>query len=673
MYDIPFEILTIVFSHLSKTDASQGVLVCKKWHEAGTPFLHKDLSWTSYHVTRLKKRMKLRPVTRDRYFKQGIWTKTLEIHQDHSDYLSYDTELDTYEKPDLTYAFDKRDWLLLLEYFPNLEILDFTGSGNGNRYLRYIKEAGPSNILPKIQDFAADVMEPCVFANWNTIYFGACYKHRASITSLYVIYKDLYVDLGFVSGEMLTLLGNFNHLTDLTLENKYDNQLTTFDIQDACPHLISLKYKSAFGIPDLKVKTIIDEADPRKLDFKMKKLEITVPSITKNYANYITNYVSPYVDNLNLSMNKVDLYDWIDEIGYDTALGLFRSFSTLEYISINWIPRKTYQRQSVHDNSDATIFFSLLHVLQGDKKMYCSSTYDILNPYRKTIKRTPNMGLNVTYGLNYYDYYFQNVQNSAEDINSNPLNRSILIALPNTLISTIGPEIVHNMSVEMLDTNPDLLINFLRFALSNCPNLQHFYFCSSNSVGQICLGTNMIISRYGTKQRKELTSTLKENIKVVKLRNTLPSEEMTDLIRTYIPDIETFACGSSSRLNQPNTITIDLTELGHLKEIYLEVSCLGVNNNVETAYMGIQCREGVHSYYRMGLKKHRCTIHTTSLDYMENQTRDDVNSRSTIFKCDRYGIKFVFYLGSYKIAEIVNGRLIQIPIKDQRADYGVFL
>ncbi|KAG2214259.1 hypothetical protein INT47_000815 [Mucor saturninus] len=673
MNNIGFEILTRVFSHLYKTDVTQCLFVCKSWKEAGLPFVHRDLTWTSRQVTRLKKRMKLRPITRDHYFKQGILTKTLRIDQDHSDYLTYDTEMDTYEKPDLSYAFDKKDWLALLKYLPNLEVLDFSESANGNRYLRYIKDAD-TNILPKIQVMLNDEQVPCMFGNYDNIYLGACYRHRATITTLHINYKQSVIGMGSINIQMLTLLREFNNLTHLTFNNKYDDQLTTLDIQDACPHLILLKYRSNFGIPDFKVKAILDEPDPEKLDHKLVEMKIVVPSITKNYAKYIINYISPYVDRLVLIMKGVDLCDWIHEIGHDTVLDLLRSFdTTTTSFSINWLPGKNYKRHSIHDDSDTTIFFSLLHALRGNKRMFCDGDYGDINPLHKSIQYSPETGLHVKYGLGYFDYCFQTMQNTGVGTDTDPSNRSILVALPNNSVSTIGPEIIHSLQIEMRDRDPALHMKFLQYALSNYPNLQYFYYHSIICGYQILLGPDTKARRHGLENRNSLTNTLKENIKAIKIRNMLPSEELIYLIRTYMPDFKTLICGGKPpSMDQATCINVDLTELRHLNSIYLDATCLDVRET-HTVFMGIQCYGGVQTYYSLGIKKNRCTIDSIPLDYMEQQTRrEDINTQATIFQCGRRDIKFVVFYGYDRIAEIVNGQLVQLR-KTKHIDFGLFV
>lgn len=189
MWNFPIEISTLVFSHLGNRDILQYALVCKVWKENALPFFYENLSLDGEHIHLVKQLLELDPVERDRHFQYGNFTKrlTIERERDEMDYIMYMTNSypSSYQEPVL--EFDKEEWILLLEYFPNIEVLDLADSDYSTTYLQYIYETESNKSLLKIQVLLPDGEDLSLYSeniDLNDIYFAICYRHRDTINTL---------------------------------------------------------------------------------------------------------------------------------------------------------------------------------------------------------------------------------------------------------------------------------------------------------------------------------------------------------------------------------------------------------------------------------------------------------------------------------------------------------
>ncbi|KAG2214331.1 hypothetical protein INT47_000887 [Mucor saturninus] len=522
---------------------------------------YKNLDLMVYNTFVTKKLLKLPIVERNNYFRYGLFTKKLTIGNDKEEFIHYSRGLDENLVKEDDCRFDKEDWVQLLEYLPNLQELDLSCSCNGEIYLQHIYETDSKKALLKIQEIKPIDQNPFSFRReLLSLLFAVCYKYRESITTLKVAFFDPVFSFGFISGHVTTLLNDFKRLTCLTFTNECDESLTTLDLQASCPLLVSLAYYSDYNVPDDTIKDILDNeaSNAKNVKCSLKKMVISGASIPKYYSRYIIDYVSPYLDVFNLNMYEHDMYDWVDYIGYENALNLLRNMNTIEEAGVRWHPDKYYERTSTDTGSDATIFFTLLNAFKGDKQLYCKADYgDFRSPHKGMVHTKDE--LRVEYGLSYHDYLQinENVQNDSdedgdEETDVRPSNRTVHIKLPDTSISSIGPEIIHHLSVTMCNSNPDLPVNFLRYAFLNCPNLQYFFYYSMNDpYYHICIGNSIDIGSHSQEKKNSLTNTAQENITVAKFQNMLPSEEIMELLNTYSPRIETIVCGCKNRYTDP--------------------------------------------------------------------------------------------------------------------------
>ncbi|KAI7893998.1 uncharacterized protein EV154DRAFT_499873 [Mucor mucedo] len=669
MWKLPLEILPLIFSHLGNNDILQCALVCSIWKETAMPFYYENVTLDGERVDLVKKLLGLDPVERDRHFQYGKFTKklTIEREKDEMDYIMYMTNSypSGYQEPDV--YFDKEEWILLLEYLPNIEVLDLDDSDNYVSYIQYINEAESNKFLLKIQSILTQRQKQVLQGEkytFNDIYLAICYKYRATITCLDLEFDNLFFNFGSMNGEVITLLTYFNSLTHLTFRNTCSAELTTLDLQDACPHLVSLTYHSDYHIPDSTIKNVLDKTKHWKLDYKnLKEFEIDVPSFQKNYADYIAKNVTRHVERLSLKISKLDLYDWMDRIGYYNALSLFNSFGSVEDTRISWNPDQDYKRQYSNSKSDMTIFYSMLNALKGDNRVYCACQFsDFHGGYKSIQYNTSKNNLYFEYGLNHLDFY----HTGDTDLSS----RMAGVVLPDYSMSTIGPEIINSMVVNIHDAHSDLLLKFLQHALTNCPNLEYFLYKSMKHPRcDICICTD--IHSLGTRRKGEnkLSDTTQENIKVVKTQNMLPSKEILQLLNNYVPAMNTLVCGHNSPYDTPlaDVALIDLTGFSNLSLVIIDIRLLYVDSpGVCVVEMEYSSKD--RGYYLFEMNDDGLALKSVTIKDIEEQ-KDII--RSTLIKCDIH-VNFEFYFKYTRVANIINGNLI--PKNEVFCDsYGFFM
>jgi hypothetical protein len=144
---------------------------------------------------------------------------------------------------------------------------------------------------------------------------------------------------------------------DLEFHNCFDKNLTTIDIQELYPNLNRLKfYSSHIPIPNIRIYTVMSKANlkeigsataaasnlseaPLSYSKSLNNLELHFPVLKNSHINYLAACISNiHLDNLRIVMAEVDLYDWIENVGMETVLGLAHHLSKLKYSQIERSP-----------------------------------------------------------------------------------------------------------------------------------------------------------------------------------------------------------------------------------------------------------------------------------------------------------------------------------------------
>ncbi|KAI7895058.1 uncharacterized protein EV154DRAFT_599572 [Mucor mucedo] len=648
MSKLPLEILNTVYSKLRKKDVFQCALTCKSWKESALSFFYKDLSIKIYGTSLTKKLLHLDPIERDRYFQHGTSTKKLVVRSDEAE----NNFMGTLSSEDTDNEYTKEEWLILLGYLPNIQVLNLVD----DKYLQYILDSDDSDkILTKIMEIT-----PCRDIEFES-YFAVCYKFHGTIAKLNVKYDTRDFKMGSIKGRMLTLLNNFTSLTHLTFDNNYDRQLTTFDIMDACPHLASLTYYSGYYIPDSIIKKILDDdSSPKRLNSSFKELMLSVPTIPEHYVTYLKQYLATHMDVVELNIHDIDVFDWVERFGLDNAVDFLRSLSKVKTATIKWTPDMHYDRQTTSTESELTIMYTLLNAMRRNEEVYCEVHYEDFQSVDKSIKLAPDGSLYIGYGLKQSDYYHTTTIAEGE---SDEQPRSVIqFVMPNRLISKIGPEVIHNMAFIVGDTTPDLPLEFLRYALNNCPHLQQFYYSSMYRPSRgIFIGIDFEKKYDLVAKRNDLSHTIQENIKVVKLRNMMPSNELLVLMRTYMPATESFICGQDKYVDlSKEPFEADLTAFKQLDLVQLSARMLCGKNPQNTTFMEIQFVDKDWEYYCLEIDKTDLTITKTTLEQTKEQiSKENECIRKCVVQCHNH-VKFVVSFGYSKTIEISNGEISRL-------------
>ncbi|KAI7895051.1 uncharacterized protein EV154DRAFT_496804 [Mucor mucedo] len=650
MSKLPSEILNIVYSHLSSKDVLQCILTCKRWKESALPFFYNGLSVNFYRAFQTKKLLRMNNTERDRYFQYGVFTKTLQIHQDIAGYLPHYLG-DTLSLKDTDGEYTKEEWIMLLRYLPNIQVLNLVYSRNTSKYIQYILESTDTDkILLNIKAILLGARQET--NNSTSTYHAVCYKYRTTITNLEVEHNTSIL----TNSKLPTLLSHFNSLTLLKFNNSYDPQLTIFDILDTCPHTITLNYTTEFAIPDSTINRI-------KLNSCFKELILSIPAIPKHYITCLSDDLIPHLDILTLDISNTDVFDWVESIGLNNAVKFLDRLSTVKTAFIRWKPDRNSDRQTTSTESDHTIMFALLNAMKRSKKMYYQVHYSNCVIVHKSFKLTSDDSLQFDYGLKLSEYHLPltNQDSEQEWHDDGPLSHGIQTELHNPSTSTIGLEVFHYMRVVMCDNDPNLPLNFLRYALMNCPNLQQFSFTAYNkSALGICIGNDTKTGIKNIRERRDLSSTTQENIKIVKISNMVPSKILLELMVKYMPATEVFLCGATNDADSPTVLfEADLTAFSHLDLVQLDFQLLS-GKKQKTVYLEIQFPEKDREYYCLVKDFPKLNVTKTTLEQISS--RENGNIRKAIVKCRNHVKIAVCYSCSlFKI--ISDGEISELDYK----------
>ncbi|KAG2193758.1 hypothetical protein INT47_005039 [Mucor saturninus] len=656
MSELPSEILNIVYKHSSNKDVLQCALTCKRWKESALTHYYNILSINANRAFQTKKLLQLDPIERDRYFQYSTFTKKLVIHRDSV----YDIPIDL---RDTVVHYTKEEWIQLLKYLPNIQVLDLFKSKNSLKYMDHILDCTESDkilnktraiIVANRKSHMAGTKVP------NDIYFAVCYKYRATITTLEVEYNFKSFNFGPINGDMLTMLYHFNNLTHLTLNNSCDPQLTTLDIMDAFPHLVSLDYKSKYIIPEVIVKNILGgDTNCKKLNNSFKELHLTIPTISMHYADYIKDYVAPHLDVLKLKICNMDIFDWVERFGLYNAVGFLRSLSKVKTASISWEPQEHNNRLiNTSPKSKTTVFFTLLNAMIRNENMHCRAQYHYGSAH-KSLSVTPDNHLYFNYSLKKSDYYLPLTNQDFEQGYLVPL--PVPFAKPNRSTSVIGPEVINQINVFLDDTRPNLPLEFLRYALMNCPNLQKFWCVLVGDYNHtILLDANPKTGNDIVESIPNSINTTQANINFVKTENIVPSKEMLCLIHQYLPAVEKLICLLDDLTSPPaEMFEMDLTAFMYLNSVLLDVQLFDDDQN--TAFLVIQFSDKDWEYYHLWGNNTTLTVTRTTLEHMNERIsiKEYGNVGKAVIQC-RKQVKFKLFSNRSRTTEIYNGKISKL-------------
>lgn len=146
---------------------------------------------------------------------------------------------------------------------------------------------------------------------------------------------------------------------------------------------------------------------------------------------------------------------------------------------------------------------------------------------------------------------------------------------------------------------------------SKCLSQPHHEFKLSSSVENFY---------YDGFESYEPSATLKENLKLVKLKNLIPCQEFIELLDVYLPDVYTFIGGDGrfggfSRKKICRNYILDLACFKCLQVFYFDLGLVLKDPKIDSCYIKFEHIDGKEKYYRFVEKSLR--LHPTTLKVVQ--------------------------------------------------------
>ncbi|GAA5801350.1 hypothetical protein HPULCUR_006796 [Helicostylum pulchrum] len=543
MNDLPAEVFYGIFRFLSRSEISTFSLVCKKWNSLVVKVYRKVLVIDGYKV-RLAK-LNLASDNRSQYFRNGHLVRKLIFKSERGgameNYRGSSTEI--HQRP---LSFSRSEFLLLLEYLPNIEEINLTKSGNFTYYISFLLYAN----LQHIKKITALPFET-YYGGYHE-YFSTCFRFCGTLTSLCFQYTEAMNDYYYRSMDILDILSQFKNLKQLVFINRYRSELIMFQVQKLCPQLTELTFTSDVSSSEMVVQGSLDqriEPTTVKLNKSLRHLNISLPSLSFTYTSYLASYLEDRLHTVNIEVTSNGLYDWLENVGMDVALKLMKKLGQSNNVCIFFLKSHDTQRAGLTSEMKMTRWFQLVNAFRGNKNALCtvkfcgtrsSQDYFTYNVLENQII--------LSYGLEYIDYHGRE-----DGDHIYRFYRSLSeFALPIRSISIIGPEIIDRLELNLGRTADGFVMKFLRYAFINCINLQYL---------QV---TDYLQIRACRNQRNNELKGIRNNLKAVHFPTSAPINNLIKVISTYLPDIEVLVLGSRNIFD----LKLDLTVFTSLKRCY---------------------------------------------------------------------------------------------------------
>lgn len=209
-----------------------------------------------------------------------------------------------------------------LSYLPNLQSIDFHDSDYYRFYMNCLAGLDNSQYLQHIKEISRSE-SGFTFNDKGKDYLEACYNFRSTITRLFVVIEEAIDDDDVTHDNIYNALPDFKQLKNLKFYNDTDENLTTFDIQRLYPSLTSLEFLSGFKIPDDRVVEELSKPVNATKYNNLKNLVVHFSELTVSYVNYLkARFLPSSLNKLWIIIDDMDIFDWMRNVGMDTALDL---------------------------------------------------------------------------------------------------------------------------------------------------------------------------------------------------------------------------------------------------------------------------------------------------------------------------------------------------------------
>lgn len=617
--NIPIEIYLQIFQHLIIRDVKQCLTVSKDWNAAATRTYFQTVTVTDHNVTILKSHLEDK-----RSFKHCNWTKALNISILTGRYRFKDYG----ETPPTN--FTKEQFIKFITYFPNLKKIEVSNYvENKIIYLKYLLEVNSNEYLTQIEEIIFDRERL-----WNDcdMYSDLYFKYRASLRHVAIYHKpESFINSKYDG--IINYLQQFRKLTHLKYVNTTDENISVYQLQVACPHLTMLDIYFDDIVPKHEAGTI-GFCNPNNL----KKLELSFPFISASYIDLIAEQLPVTVDYFSVTIHEIDIYDWMDIVGMDRMMKLINRMNKIKHVYLNCTPYKHYEvEHSADEESFMTTFYKFLHAFKGDRKMICSGNFNDFRSVHHHID-IENEELSFTYGLKYEDFY-------GNDESEEPV---LDLAIPDKSASIAGLDIVNKLRFHVAKTNEDSIYKFLNYSLVNCPYLQLVEYKGMNSPRHefiICMDT---FNRFDFSRTKhDPSTTSQENLKLVKVKNFIPSSDFLNLLTSYLPNINSIHCSCdfyNHRLKEDDiTIQIEVVDLSNFKcleTFYFNLKFMWFEQESSVCFIQFHYTDGDESYYQYIREEESFELRSVTSDFIKNHSSSSVSTIT--FKCEKIK-KFIMY------------------------------
>lgn len=184
-------------------------------------------------------------------------------------------------------------------------------------------------------------------------------------------YKKVPITVNGTTDDAFNFLRNFDNLTHLEAANEYrfHGDLKIYDFSKVFPKLHSLKVDSRYSIIfDNHLNTVLDGLNSKQekeilklINKNLQELDIHLPTLSSRYIDLITTIYSPaQLKRLSITLYFIDMYDWMEKVGWENVLKLAQHLRLIPNSSIEFKAYFDYNTSSPRQESRMTKFYKLV-------------------------------------------------------------------------------------------------------------------------------------------------------------------------------------------------------------------------------------------------------------------------------------------------------------------------
>ncbi|KAI9361882.1 hypothetical protein BD770DRAFT_441215 [Pilaira anomala] len=621
---IPNEIYFLVFQYLDKRTLWQCLTVSKDWNAAAIRRYYQKITISSSNLTTLTAHLE-----DEQSFRNCKWVEDLLILITTSGRIYYEQEEEN--SPN---EFAKEHFLKFTTYLPNLKKIKVSSFDNMTRYLEYLLDLDSNKYLTQIEEICATHRYA---DDASDIYCDVYYKFRNSLKHA-SIYHEPESFINSKYGGILNYLNQLRNLTHLTYCNNTDEDTTLYQMQVSCPYLEMITFYNTKNVPEHKFGTIGFYNSN-----SLKKLSLSFLYISATYVDLITEQLPSSVNDLTITVNELDIYDWIDTVGIGKVLRLIKRMCQVNSTHFNFTPDKEYEVEHESDEeSFITTFYKLLHAYKRSQKMIYIGSFNDFRSVHHHID-IENGELDFTYGMKYEDFYGNNEAEMP----------ALDLAIPDKSASIIGLEIMNVLIFNICERIEGSAYKFLTYSLINCPNLQFVEYKAMNEPRHefiLCINPPDDHNYQHCTKKLDPSTTSQANLKVVKMKNFIPATDFLDLLSSNLPNINFMLCEyefirMSNDNQSPEHVVVDISNFKSLEVFYLNLQLLLFKRKSSVCLVKFNYLDGDNCCYQL-TKGKSTEIKPVSLEYIQNNLASS-SVDSITFKCEKIKKFVLLYAEKY--------------------------